>query len=374
MYAGSQAMRWLVTREPQAMEEFKRALKGVLLLLDVTGDPKEFARTAELKDGTQLAGFWRQAVPPYQNVRYAAGGNNDMIKGIFHAMAWAFVILDNSDPVMKEVREHAPRLLRLNVTDGVKNARNRFHAKMLTALAAGDTSWRSAYMRTYTFSVKPRTDLSIDIGFYHGGIADWSGINLGMVGTVTEVLLLKKLIEVTPEPDFEKEALRSVRQNLVEMWATYESARREQITLAALVFGASDVFLQIPDTAPKEWPSQAIWETSVDKTVWGLREVPLIRIHHEAKYDYRLRPDWCPSAWPLRPWKMFTQNNQTLHYMQGAYSYPLFEGAALFTDSLWGSAFIYHGGSSPGVRDGRHDYLHAYWMMRLSGRFNDPNL
>jgi hypothetical protein len=374
MYAGSQAMRWLATRDPKALEEFKRSLKGTLLLMDLTGDPKEFARTAELKDGTPLTGFWRQAVAPYTNVRYAHNGNNDMVKGIFHSMAWAFIILEDNDPLMHEVREHALRLPQLRVNNMLKHARNKFFAQMIAALASRHEYYRREYIASYALTVAPQTELGIDAGFYYGGIADWSGINLGMVGTVTEVLLLKKLIAVMPNPVFEKQVLKSTRQKLMDTWGNYATARRDSLTLAAYTFGASDVFLQLPETAPKDWEKKELWDTSLEQAVWGLREVPMLRHYHEAHYDYRLKPDWCPSAWPVRPWKYFTESNDTLHYLQGAYNYPLFEGSAMFTDSLWGSAFTFTGGSNPGLRDGRFDYLHAYWALRLGGKFTDPGL
>lgn len=382
MYAGSQAMRYLVTKDKQALENFRRVAKAVMRLMDYTGNPAEFARTAEpMAAGEALKEPWRQAVAPYQQIKYCEGGNNDMVKGVFHAFAWAFDILPENDPLLHEIAEHAKRLPELRVASREKkHPGNAFAAAGLAALASGKKEDLQKYLSFYNSVMRPVAYSNFDKGFYFGGIADWSGVNLGMVAQLSDILVAKNLLRrCTAEGASEREAVRSVlkdlRQRLINTWTIYEPAKRDFITIAANAFAVADpVELNFPEgTAATEWIRKEKWKTSRADSVWSLREMPMVPARHQLHFDYRRKPEWCASAWPLRPWKMFVEDTTVEYHLQGAYNYPLFEGHAYETDIVWTSAFMYDGAAGPDPKSkldhqhGRFDFLHTYWLARLSG-------
>ena len=382
MYAGSEAMRYLVTGEKDALENFRRVLKGLMLLMDLTGDPREFARTAEpMRPGDRLEGPWRQGIAPYQQIKYVEGGNNDMVKGLFHAFAWAYEILPENDPLLQEVSEHARRLPLLKVAAKEKiHPGNSSCAAGLAALASGKKEDLQKYLRFYSFAMRPIEILNLDKGFYFGGIADWSGVNLGMVAELSEILVAKNLLRRFANEDVETResisvALKHFRQKLVDTWSIYEPARRDFITIGASAFAASDpVQLRFPEgSKPQSWSRRDKWEASRALSIWALREMPYESSKHELCFDYRLKPEWCASAWPLRPWKMFVEDTTVEYHLQGAYDYPLFEGHAYDTDIVWTSAFRYNGHCHPEHRHGRFDFLHTYWLGRLSGLIDESS-
>src|SRR5262245_18391254 len=81
MYAGSQALRWLVTKDPKALANYKRVVKGLMLLMDITDSSEEVVRTAHLfKEGETLNHPWARGQGRFAHIKYIKGGNNDMIK------------------------------------------------------------------------------------------------------------------------------------------------------------------------------------------------------------------------------------------------------------------------------------------------------
>lgn len=375
MYAGSQAMRWLVTKEPKALENFRRAIKGLMLLLDLTGSESEFARSAELYvEGETLVLPMRRANAPFAHVKYVEGGNNDMVKGIFYGLAWAYEILPANDPLLAEVSAHAVKLPKLRVAKEIQRVGNKFLATGLAAIAAGSTSAQKEYVKSFGLAVKPTNDLSVNSGFYYGGIADWSGINLSMVSQVAQILVAKQVAkkfsgEKSPYGDLF--ILRELRQNLLNTWATYATARRGFLTIAADTFAIGNA-LRLPDeAAPKYFPKSELWAGEIEQAVWLLREVPALRYAHSISYDFTLRPDWSLSFWPLLPWKYWGENTSISRYYQGAYEFPIFENKATESENYWKAAFEFRGGGSANNRHGRIDYLNVYWMGRLSGLLDE---
>lgn len=377
MYAGSQAMRWLVTHEPEAMANFKRALKGLMLLMDVTGNEKEFARTAvPMIPGEKLSGVWRQGVAPYQNVKYIEGGNNDMIKGLLHGFAWAFEILPENDPVLMEVKAHAPRLLKLGPATSAQHFRNRYHALGLSALSTKERKYLLPFTIMYNEVVSTADLAEVDRGFYYGGIADWSGINLGNVSRVTEVLIAKNVAQklslgnstydlIFGVTAAKPRILKAARENIAGTWGTYASLRLAYLTISAETFAFRDD--GIKGTNVTSFTHAELFPGAREQAIWMLREIPVMRPGHSVAYNRMLSPEWCASAWPVRPWKEFSENEPFSSHYQGAYQYPIFEGEAYGSDNYWTGHFGYSGGGFTAGQHGRIDYLHAYWMARMSG-------
>ena len=372
MYAGSQAMRWIVTKDPAALENFKKITRGLMLLMDITGDSKEFARTAELMlPGEALSFPWRQGVAPYQNFKYVEGGNNDMIKGLFHAFAWAFEIFPEEDSFLSEVKLHVQRLPDLKIAREYNHPNNWIFTTGLAALATGDQKWRGKYLQYYGLVADAVNELGLTQGFYYGGVADWSGINLMMVSEVTDILIAKNVAKKfgnlsSRKTSIDEKMLRKARQNLMDSWGTFADARRDFLTVAALAFGLGNSLDLSEKTKPQDWTAKELWEKNREMAVWSLREVPLSKTQHRISYDFSLSPDWSLSAWPQLPWKSLGEKPPIAYYYQGAYQYPIFESSAIAEDLFWKGVFDFRASGATLSGNGRIEYLHMYWMARLA--------
>jgi hypothetical protein len=372
MYAGTQAMRWLVTKDERALALFKQTLCGMMLLMDVTGNPQEFARTiAPYVDGEVLKEPWVRAQKPYEHLRYVKIGNNDMVHGLYYSFAWAYEILPDGDPLLVQVEEHSKRLLDLRISTSRILGNNAFRALGLNALATRNKEDINNYFKFFYLRVRPKDWLKIDQGMYFNGIADWSGINLSTISQLTNILIAKNLIRRAPQYASNFESVLSIsRQNILETWATYATARRDIVTFAAEAFGAADSpYLNFPkSTQPKTWSKQELWPEMRKEALWTLREIPLRSKPRETTFDFSLKRDWCASPWPNLPWKYFKFEGDLERFYQGSYAYPLFETNAIDSDnSLSRPPFMFRGKSNKYVSYGRMDYLHAYWLGRLSG-------
>lgn len=370
MYAGSQAMRWLVTKEPDALQNFKRSLRGLMLLLDVTGSQSEFGRTAHLSlPGENISGEWRRGVAPYAHVKYLVGGNNDMVKGIFYAFAWAYEVLPSNDPLLAEVSAHALRLPLLNESN-FKRVGNKFMATGLAAIASGGKKEHTDFMAAFGFGLNPANSLGLNQGFYYGGIADWSGVNLSMVSQVAQILVAKHVAKKFSGSTFTKGdlyVLQSTRQLLLNSWGTYAGSRRAFLAIAADTFAVKNS-LGLPEgSLPSKFPELEKWATDLEQAAWVMREIPARRFKHAIAFDYSLRPDWSLSAWPHLPWKYWNEKPASSYYYQGAYEFPIFEGKAVSTVNFWKEVFEFRGSGGAGRQHGRIDYLNVYWMGRLGG-------
>jgi hypothetical protein len=382
MYAGSEAMRWLVTKDPEAMANFKRTTSGLMLLMDVTGDEKEFGRTAHpINAGETISGPWARGAGKYQNIKYIKIGNNDMIKGLFHAFIWAYEILPPDDPFLAEVSEHARRLPKLRISQEKVHPGNALSATGLAAIASGRMEDLYKYLAVYELVMQPVGLLKLDEGFYAGGIGDWSGVNLMMVSNVSQILVAKhvakKFRDIAPSllrPILD-EAVGHQRQKLAETWATYAHVRRDFMTIAADAFAVGkSPLIEFPSgTTPTQWQRKDEWASLRPLSVWSLRELPVPIGKHVLNYDYSWRPDWCLSYWPHLPWKSLVELKTIDFYYLSAYNYPLFEGTSLDSDNVWTSAFDYRGSANPNYRNGRIDFLHVYWMGRLSGLLDEKS-
>jgi hypothetical protein len=82
VYTWTQALRYRTTGEGDALDNLRRSLRGLLILMDITGDPRTFARTLR-PAGPPLTGPWRRGTGEFSNLDWMVGGNNDMSKGHF---------------------------------------------------------------------------------------------------------------------------------------------------------------------------------------------------------------------------------------------------------------------------------------------------
>jgi hypothetical protein len=365
MFGWSEVLRYQTTGDPAALENFKRVLNGVLMMAEITQDPKQFARTIAISEPSEVLGEgWIQGKGPYAKLKWRSGGNNDMFKGILITLSLAHqtpVVQDAA--LVARIARVAKSIPSLEVaSDG---GSNEAMANGLAALWNQDT----ASLRRFTHGMTNvrsslSTAFSIDGGFYYGGIADWSGIHLSMVSATSEIILTKEL-QRTFKDSADTEALPGILQKsdekLLAMYNTYRPARRDFLTIMTFAYSKAA-------RESQEFAAKAV------QALWTLKEVPAPRYVGSGSVDLSLLSNWSLSAWPRVPWKAVSgfrklrSNLEFKSFASGAYSYPQFEMNA------WGSVYLYKDSpftvaySSDGhQRNFSSDYLLFYWVARASG-------
>lgn len=360
MYLGSQAMRYLVTKDVKALDNVRRSLRGLMTLMDITDDPKEFARTLDVYRADQeIPENWRRGTGKNAGLIYKVGGNNDMLRGITHGFLWASQVLPQADrELWAELREKSKRLIDLRVVN--EKDQNKPAAWGLASLIAHDQASREAY--DYHHSTwKKKVGMSWDSSFYWNGSADWSGINLSMVGDINDIMIADLLGY--------KKVRDTMRERLMDSWVTYEPIQRHLVTLAAYAFAFKH---GTRGSSFLSESSDARFNAALEKAPWSLREIPFPRPNVEVSIDHSLKPDWCLSPTPRLFWKAANKPEPPVDYFyQGLYSYPVFEMNAFDSNFVWkDSAFIYKSNHTKGIELSGVDYLYAYWLARYSGAPN----
>lgn len=147
----------------------------------------------------------------------------------------------------------------------------------------------------------------------------------------------------------------------MEIDKVYKNAHRGFLTLVAYAY--SNKAHNDPEYAKK-----------AQEALWSLKEVPAPRFVGNAGADLPKRADWSVSAWPRQPWKALKgfrklkDDPNVLSLIQGAYSYPYFEGTAWQTTYFWKDIpFPVSLSSNKATKSFSSDYLMLYWVSRSSG-------
>ncbi|UOF00323.1 hypothetical protein [Bdellovibrio reynosensis] len=361
MYVGSQAMRYLTTKNEEALENARRATKALIMLMDITGNEEEFARTIAIYNPTKpISEKWHRGTGKYEKFIWLEGGNNDMVKGITHGFMWASLVIPKTDTeIWNGLREKSKKLIKLQIMED--KPQNKSAAYGLDAWINGNTDSKEKFEKFYSSIRTKVSGYSFDTTFYWNGSADWSGINLSMVGDITDIVLADLL---------GKNKIRDqLRERLIDAWITYRPAHRHFQTIGTYAFAYKH---GTRGGKFRDDSSELQFETSLAQSVWGLREIPYPRPNLDVNIDHSLRPDWCMSPIPRLFWKSLKKPEPPVSYFyQGLYQYPTFELNAFTSNFLWKEqGFAYQGGHAKGVEYSGVDYLYAYWMARYSGMKN----
>lgn len=360
MYVGSQAMRYLLTQDKEALENVMKSTRAMFILIDITGDPKEFARTLSANDPQKPlpTNEWHRGKGPYAHLIWREGGNNDMIKGITHSFLWASLVVPKSETEFwKALKESSQRLIDLKVIS--EKPQNRPIALGLAALINEDQELRKKYIKSYNNPRVRLTGYSFDTSFYWHGSADWSGINLGMVGNITAILLAEHLGAY--------DIRDQLRERMVDEWLVYRPTRRHLQTMATHAFAYRH---GTRGNRFRKESNEVEFERALKHSLWGLREIPYPRpTFLDIDWDHSQNPEWSMSPIPRLFWKAVKKPEPPVEYFyQGLYSYPIFEQDALDSTFIWKEgAFSYRGSHKSGVENSGVDYLYAYWLARYGG-------
>ncbi len=372
MYIASEAMRYKLSGDEGALLNIKKSLSGLMLLMDITNDNKNFARSAAIHDGSIDLNdkFHLSEEKNKKSIVWSSVGNNDMFKGLVHGLIWSYIVIPESDKELRlKIESYMLRIPQLNAASELQNKATAFGLKSLVSLKEEDLE---QFIKIHQLDNILGRIFNVEGSMHYGGIVDWSGVNLGMVGTISNILITKELLKKFNNDKRIQKIQRNIQRSLVLQWKDLRSTKRDFLTIAAHTFALKDGFKlknanELDDhLSPDEL--QAEWDKSLTDSVWSLREIPINRSGYDLSFDYSLKPDWSISWWPKLPWKSVKDRKTVDIHIQGAYAYPLFESFGMYTNFIWkDQAFNYKGQSSKSIKAPGSDYLYMYWMMKYGG-------
>lgn len=336
VYVWSQALRFKQDKDPQALKNIRLSLQGLITLIEITDNSEEFARTLIVSPPgeTALGDRLNQGTGPYSNIKWQNTGNNDMIKGIFLAFAVAYPILEENDPLKILISKKTDRLLNLKAVK--ERDYNLGIAYGLKALYQNDKSVFEDYSnRLLNLLTWTASELNLTHGFHFESIADWSGIHLTTITSLSQVILSQQLEKKFPRNSLESYLAKKIKQQaqerLFKLSETYRSARRDFLTIVAHTFSP-------------EARKSAHHQKRVQQALWSLKEVPAPRFVGHGVADQKRNSDWSLSRWPALPWKLLKgpfrvkDEKEFENRIQGIHSYPIFEALSWGSPYLWKEA------------------------------------
>ena len=290
-----------------------------------------------------------------------------MIKGLFTTLVIAHQVKSELDPsVIARIKAVAKKL---HLLSPAASGFNYGVAKGIDALwNENEESYKAFTTSMLNLGTYMGDVTHIGVGFYFGGITDWSGVNLTMTSTMCQLLLSKELQKVfpyNPEGYKAKQSQMAAEQRLQEMHNIYKIAHRDFITLM--------VYANVDKSKLDEK-----FVADAKNAVWTLREVPAPRTIGFAEADLKFHPHWSVSAWPRLPWKVMNgvgsikDNPNLMALIEGAYAYPQYEANILDSTYIWkDNPFDNYYKSDPSLQSFSADYLLIYWMARASGLISE---
>ncbi|MBZ0253360.1 MAG: hypothetical protein K8I02_08480, partial [Candidatus Methylomirabilis sp.] len=356
VYCWTQAARWKATGDPAALDEVRRTLRGILTLMDITGDPKRFARTLRLA-GPPITGNWVRGTGAFAAYDWLAGGNNDMSKGLLLGMVAGWDALPEGDPLRDEIPAHALALLDLceflrvrpeecgggdsdlpfpSLNPGIAELIAGIANDRADLVAAGLEWLHDEYLYLYP---------GLGGGpFYVYGISDWSGNHLTLATNLSLLWALE----------------RAGDAELLARWKRSTGIAYEQLrTLESPLHAAFGLRYAGFESASQE-------VEALDQALWGLRSFPFPK--HPWRVDHRIRDDFVLSPWPSLPWKFDWETNPGRQ--QSLVGFPMVESSV--DGFRWnGSPYSIADGPLGDRRYPGADYLFLYWLAREAGIISD---
>lgn len=345
-YIASQSMRYLVTGDPVALDNVIESLNGQLICYEIVPTPGLFARTLRPYTG-ETEEPWVRGEGEYADLEWLPLGNNDMLKGYFAGLLWGQLALERAggDPdLQRRMIDVVDGLLAYNpllVIEGIKDVNDLFDRMVFVLLVhLLDPNPRDylAYSVDHAL-IAPYLERTGNNAIYWYGIADWSGLHLGVQTMLT---LYEASRQIEDPLRLSPGHLETYRTSMARSLEKLEGSRG----LSQLVYG----------TLADEQPIPAI----VDEALWLLREMPTPKSRYAI--DHRINPTFVMSPLPELPWKFDWNEGGRL---QSLYFYPIFEQG--INNYQWRVPVGHFTGSGEGELKSGVDYLFGYWFSRYYG-------
>ena len=343
-YILSQALRYKITGEEEALRNIDRSVRGLLLLVDVSPDPREFARSlrpAHQKPFVKNDG-WTAGVGKFADLEYNINGNNDMIRGLIMGLALGGELLPS--PQMKVAIVARLRQLLAKSRIVHKNLTHQLVAAGGIYIITKDSKDLQAYLSILDSLENGSID-DFRLPKNIGGISDWSGNNLGLVKDILRLHIAKEA--------HAKNEIDAVLSGSLGDWKQLKHFRVAPHTF----FLAGETSL-----------NNEISAESREAALWNLREFPPQKIQGPGGFDHSKDPGFVLSPYPSQPWKFLDSKRPASAGYQSLVSYPFYSSGALTSLWVWReSPFQMAGSTADNQSTTGADYLYAYWLGRSSG-------
>jgi hypothetical protein len=353
VYIATEAYRYKVTKDPAALNQIKKSVRGLMLAMDITGDPGEFARTVmKYRPGLHEHPEWRRGEGFYRDYIWLTKGNNDMFKGLVHGFLMAYWIFKDLDPdFLREVRPYAERVPLLKVAQsGNSNKSVALGLKAVFSQSSGDFNH---YLRVTGSTPAGILNLNLETTFNVVGILDFSGIHLSTVATINEILIAE-FLQWSPY-------LKAYREQLFDLWWRTKDSHRTLTSIATIGYA-------IPHLRIKKHRRDDL-ARGLDRLRWGLREVPAPKLRLSVSIDHSLNPKWTMAPYPRMPWKYWSQESKPIEWFYQAQVEPAHFYMDAFDEKyIWkNGGYDFRLDTWATTQNSGVDYLYAYWMARYFG-------
>ncbi len=350
-YIASQFFRYQVTKEASALENIKRSAQALTMLVEISNDPKEFARAllplSKKPDAANQG--WVEGLGRFASIQYNCLGNNDMIRGIIMGLLFANEVLPSSETALKSEIEKSIKQLAEQSRVVKSKATHRLTAYGAAFLITGEEKYRKAYedlASQFDNGLATQVHFPKDIG----GISDWSGNNLGIAQDVLRTYIAHRMNS--------KDATVALHSSYLD-WKDIQNYR-----YAPYVF-----FLKGENSS-----LNPIDDEKFREAVFILHEFPGEKPIGAFRIDHSISEDFILSPLPSQPWKFIDKNRPIALGYQSLVSYPLFQSAALTSHWAWReSPFSFRADQDGSQGYSGADYLFAYWMGRYYTVLSDSD-
>ena len=333
-WVASQVYRYQVTGDAQALANVEKGLGACLMLVDISPDKTQFARAVQTT-ATAPSG-WNMGTGPYAGIAWLPGGNNDMLHGIEYAFLLAEQVLPAGHPLRAQLATQS-----LSLVNNVSIAQSGSHQFILLEVAARTSNDPTVQAR---YASALQGDLQDQVWFAAGngifdvqGIADWSGHHLGAV----TFCALRVLGGISPSSD--EQNWRNIAQKGANAaFAVIRPAREGLLDAIASAEGVAG---------------------SGDDTKDILAEIPFPKPTGDADIERDVSDTYSVSPYPSDPWKNDWMSNPGR--VQALTGVPMFYRGG--DENYWARGCLLTGGTVNAQIPTSQDYLHVYWLGRLSG-------
>jgi len=343
-YVMAQAIRYLVTEEPVALDNMLRSLRGMILCYDIAPEKGAFARTVRTHEAGASASeggwTWVRGEGEYEAYDWLAGCNNDMLKGYWNSFLWATIVLSKQED-HADIRQSMARIvdeLIASNPDASDGGPNQAYAHLLLYTLTNNLLEYGKYTAMFIY-LKPWL---VDFGngsAYEFGVTDWSGNYMHVKTLVNLYILEKHLATRGTKGKHIDDYRRALTKGLERM-------RHTRLGFFQLASAALGDFREPPP--------------ELEDALWVMREFAAPKVTHDL--DWRINREFCLSPMPNLPWKMdWASQDRTLSLT----CYPLFERNP--SNVQWKEIPNVYRGWVGSVDLSGVDFLSAYWLGRYCG-------